>query len=98
MDTSRQGLEVKTASKGKRQRRSIAEKRQIVEETLVEGASVARIARTHGVNANQVFYSLIGSAQLNGLDPETYLSNVVARLADHPINRIQELLPWKLSA
>ena len=43
-------------------------------------------------------YSLIGSAQLNGLDPETYLSNVVARLADHPINRIQELLPWKLSA
>jgi transposase len=40
----------------KRQRRSIAEKRRIVEETLVEGASVARVARAHGVNANQVFY------------------------------------------
>jgi len=40
----------------KRQRRSIAEKRRIVEETLVEGASVARIARAHGINANQVFY------------------------------------------
>ena len=40
----------------KRQRRSIAEKRSIVEETLVEGASVARVARAHGVNANQVFY------------------------------------------
>jgi transposase-like protein len=39
----------------KRQRRSIAEKRRIVEETLVEGASVARVARAHGVNANQVF-------------------------------------------
>jgi transposase len=38
-----------------RQRRSIAEKRRIVEETLAEGASVARIARAHGVNANQVF-------------------------------------------
>ncbi len=38
-----------------RQRRSIAEKRGIVEETLVEGASVARVARAHGVNANQVF-------------------------------------------
>jgi transposase len=38
-----------------RQRRSIAEKRRIVEETLVEGASVARVARAHGVNANQVF-------------------------------------------
>ena len=40
----------------KRQRRSIAQKRKIVEETLVEGASVARVARAHGVNANQVFY------------------------------------------
>jgi transposase len=38
-----------------RQRRSIAEKRRIVDETLVEGASVARIARAHGINANQVF-------------------------------------------
>jgi transposase len=33
----------------------VAEKRRIVEETLVEGASVARVARAHGVNANQVF-------------------------------------------
>jgi len=38
-----------------RQRRSIAEKRRIVEETLVPGASVARVARAHGINANQVF-------------------------------------------
>jgi transposase len=38
-----------------RQRRSIADKRRMVEETLVEGASVARVARAHGVNANQVF-------------------------------------------
>ena len=38
-----------------RLRRSIAEKRRIVEETLVEGASVARVARARGVNANQVF-------------------------------------------
>jgi transposase len=40
----------------KRERRSIAEKRRIVEETLAGGASVARVARAHGVNANQVFY------------------------------------------
>lgn len=39
----------------KKQRRSIAEKRRIVEETFAEGASVARVARAHGVNANQVF-------------------------------------------
>ncbi len=38
-----------------RQRRSIAEKRRIVEETLAPDASVAQIARAHGVNVNQVF-------------------------------------------
>jgi transposase len=39
----------------KRQRRSAEEKRRIVEATLVPGASIARVAREHGVNANQVF-------------------------------------------
>ncbi len=39
----------------KRQQRSLAEKRRIVEEALVPGASVASIARAHGVNANQLF-------------------------------------------
>ncbi len=39
-----------------RHRRSVVEKRRIVEETLAEGASVARVARAHGVNANQVFH------------------------------------------
>ena len=39
----------------KRQRRSVEVKRRIVEESLAEGASVARVARAHGVNANQVF-------------------------------------------
>jgi transposase len=38
-----------------RRRRSVAEKRRIVEETLEPDASVARVARAHGVNANQVF-------------------------------------------
>jgi len=38
-----------------RRRRSLEEKRRIVEETLEPGASVARVARAHGVNANQVF-------------------------------------------
>ena len=39
----------------KRQYRSLQEKRRIVGEALAEGASVARVARAHGVNANLVF-------------------------------------------
>jgi transposase len=44
-----------TLSPVKRQRRSPELKRQIVEESFAPGASVARVARAHGVNANQVF-------------------------------------------
>ena len=42
-------------------------------------------------------YSLIGTAKLNEIDPEAYLYDVLTRVADHPVNRIDELLPWSLA-
>jgi transposase len=48
-------LSAATPVAGKRRKRSALERRRIVEETLAPGASVARIARSHGINANQVF-------------------------------------------
>ena len=54
MDTL--GQSAKVSAEKKQRRRTIKERRDIVEETLVPGASVARVARRHEVNANQVFY------------------------------------------
>lgn len=49
-----------------------------------------------GCERAAAIYSLIGTAKLNGLDPEAYLRELFARIAEHPINRIDDLLPWNL--
>ena len=41
-----------------------------------------------------VMYSLIGTAKLNGVDPQAWLADILARIAGHPASRLHELLPW----
>jgi transposase len=91
VDTQEQGLAVRAPRK-KLRRRSIKERREIVEETLIAGASVSRVARRHDVNANQVFYwrklyregRLSGSNQLLAVEVSKVRSAPVTEKASTP--------------
>ena len=47
-----------------------------------------------GGKSAAIAYTLIETAKLNGVDPQARLADTLARIADHKINRINELLPW----
>ena len=49
-----------------------------------------------GGHREAAIYSLIETAKIHGLDPKAYLRDVISRIADHPVNRIDDLLPWNL--
>lgn len=50
-----------------------------------------------GEQRTAAIYSPLGTAKLNGLDPELYLRRILEQIADHPINCIQEMLPWNVA-
>jgi transposase len=51
-----------------------------------------------GGESAAAIYTLLGTARLNGVDPERWLREVLNRIADHPLSRIEELLPWNMAA
>jgi transposase len=51
-----------------------------------------------GGKSAAIAYTLIGSAKLNGVDPQAWLTEILGRIADHKITRIHELLPWRYDA
>ena len=48
-----------------------------------------------GGKAAAIAYTLIETAKLNGVDPQAWLTDVLGRIADHKITRLDELLPWR---
>ena len=62
------------------------------------GNAGARFARSDsGGERAAAIYSLTTTAKLNGRDPEAYLRTVLGCIADYLVNRVAELLPWKLN-
>ena len=55
------------------------------------------IGSDKGGKSAAIAYTLIESAKLNGVDPQAWLADVLSRIADHKINLIDELLPWRYS-
>ena len=50
-----------------------------------------------GGNSMAIAFTLIKTAKLNGVDPQAWLTWVLERVADHKINRLDELMPWNYS-
>lgn len=72
-------------------------------ERAIRGLAVGRknwlFAGSEGGGRNAaIAYTLIETAKLNGVDPQAWLTDVLSRIADHKINRIDQLLPWHCKA
>jgi hypothetical protein len=70
-----------------------------VAERSVKGMALGRknymfVGSDKGGERAAAIYSLIETAKLNGVNPQAWLTDVLDRIADHPINKIGDLLPW----
>jgi transposase len=64
-----------------------------------DGAGREQAGGSHdGGDRAAIIYTLIETAKMNGIEPESYLRAVITRIADHPMKQIDELLPWKIAA
>ena len=52
-------------------------------------------APMHGGQRAACFYTILETARMNDINPQAYLSDVLGRIADHPIHKIDDLLPWR---
>ncbi len=50
-----------------------------------------------GGKSAAIAYTLIQTAKLNGVDPQAWLTDVLSRIADHKITKLDELMPWQYS-
>lgn len=74
-----------------------------IAENALRGVALGRknfmfLGADSGGDRAAAMYSLIVSAKLNGIDPQSYLRHVLPHIADHPVNRGDELLPWIVAA
>lgn len=72
-------------------------------ENALRGVALGRrnwmfVGSAKGGDASALFYSLVETCRLNGVEPEAWFTDVIARIGNHPINRIDELLPWNWQA
>jgi transposase len=72
-------------------------------ENALRGVALGRrnwmfVGSVKGGEAAALFYALAGTCRLNGVEPEAWFTDVIERIGEHPINRIDELLPWNWQA
>lgn len=72
-------------------------------ENALRGVALGRrnwmfVGSTKGGDASALFYSLAETCRLNSVEPEAWFTDVIARIGNQPINRIDELLPWNWRA